>query len=198
MTPTKDDHFLDVKTKVVLGSPSFEPLDAHETADHLRAGDDSETIGLISDYLLAAREWVENEIQTSLGQRTLTLYMDEFPREIEIRMPPLQSVTSIVYLDSSGTSQTLSSSLYRVDTTSKPGRIEPAYGELWPYTYNVIKAITVTCVVGYTGPALVPACAKQAMRILAKMMFDGGGMLCADGLDSVRRILDPLRWSGYA
>lgn len=199
MNYTVCSKFVDVPREMVRGVPTFEPLDARETADHIRAGDDAAVISLINDYLLVAREWVENEVQVSLGQRTVTLYLDWFPSwEIEIRLPPLQSVTSIVYLDTSGTSTTLSSTLYRVDTVHRPGRIEPAYSQIWPVTYPVNKAITITATVGYTSADLVPACAKQAMRILAKMMFDSGGGMCDDGLDAVRRILDPIRWEGYA
>lgn len=193
------ESFLNLHSEVVKGTPTFEPLDPSEVADHVRAGSDPAMISMIADYLLVSREWVENEVKTSLGQRTLTLYLDEFPCwEIEVRFPPLQSVTSIVYLDTDGSSQTLSASLYRVDTTGKPGRITPAYGEIWPNAQCVTRAVTVTATVGYTSAELVPACAKQAMRILTKIMLDNGGIICEDGLDSVRRILDPIRWGGYA
>lgn len=189
--------FANVPHELVLSAPTFEPLDPRETADHIRAGDDAATVQLVSDYLLAAREWVESEVSVALTTRTATLYLDYFPSwAVEIRMPPLQSVTSVVYLDTSGTSTTLSSSLYRVDATSRPGRIEPAYAHFWPVTYAVNKAITITATVGYTSADLVPNCAKQAMRILVKMMFDGGGILCEDGLNAVRRMLGPIRWEG--
>lgn len=198
MTYTERPTFPSLNSELLRVPPTFEPLDARETADHLRAGDDAAVVGLISDYLLAARLWVESYLQSSLGQRTITLYLDEFPCwEIDIRLPPLQSISSIVYLDTTGSSTTLSASLYRVDTTSRPGRITPAYGEIWPCTYCVTRAITITAVVGYTDASLVPSCAKQAMRILTKMMFDGGGMLCEDGLEAVRSMLGPLRWEGY-
>jgi len=190
--------FLDVHNVIVRGAPDFEPLDPSDVVDHIRAGDSPEVISMIADYLTAAREWVENEIQVSLCQRTVTLYLDCFPCwEVEWRFPPLQSIASIVYLDYSGASQTLSASLYRVDATGKPGRITPTYGELWPCTYPVTKAITITGTAGYADAASVPASAKQAIRVLTKMMFDGGGVLCDDALESVRRMLDPMRWEGY-
>lgn len=176
---------------------TFEPLNASETTDHLRIDNDSAMVGLITDYLLVARQWIESEINVALAQRTAYLYLDCFPSwDIEIRVPPLQSVTSIVYLDSAGTSTTLSSSLYRVDAVRKPARIEPAYQQIWPVTYPVNKAVTITVVIGYASESAVPACAKQAMRFMAKMMLDSGGIMCEDGLQAVRRMLDPLRWEG--
>lgn len=178
-------------------TPTFEPLNASDTADHIRASNDSATVALIEDYLRAAREWIEGEVNVALCQRTAYLYLDMFPQwAIEIRVPPLQSVTSIVYLDAAGDSQTLSSSLYRVDAVHKPGRIEPAYQQIWPVTYPVNKAVTVTAVIGYANTDSVPACAKQAMRFMAKMMLDTGGAMCDDGLMAAKRMLDPLRWEG--
>lgn len=198
--PCQYIRFSDIHSELDLSAaPSFEPLDPGETADHIRAGSDAAITSMVDDYLKVAREWVESEVKTCLGQRTIVLYLDRFPTcEIEVRFPPVQSITSIVYLDTSGSSTTLSASDYRVDTTNKPARITPAYGLLWPSTYCVTRAVTITAVAGYTSADLVPSCAKQAMRVLVGMMFNNSGMLCEDGLYSVRRILDPIRWGGYA
>lgn len=207
MTYQTAHKFSDIHSELIRSVPTFEPLDPAETADMIGAGDDPADIGIVAKLLLSARGWVESEVQVALTTRTATLYLDSFPRSgcdwridqaaIQIRVPPLQSVTSIVYLDADGNSQTLSTSLYRVVTTSRPGRITPAYGQTWPYTYPVPQAITVSATIGYTDADLVPDVAKQAMRILTKMMWDSNGMLCEDGLDSVRRMLDPIRWEGY-
>lgn len=62
---------------------------------------------------------------------------------------PLSSVTSIVYTDANQSDQTLSSTLYRVDTVQEPPRITPAYNQTWPVTSPIINAITITFVVGY-------------------------------------------------
>src|SRR6185295_4859943 len=49
---------------------------------------------------------------------------------IEIPWPPLQSVTSIKYLDANGQEQTLPPADYTVDTISEPGLVIPATA--WP------------------------------------------------------------------
>lgn len=187
--------FLNMQTSLVLSAPTFEPVtpDELQTHAHIDAPDGQE---LISQYLLAARGWVENECKLALTTRTATLYLDYFPDwEIEVRMPPLASVTSVVYLDSAGDSTTLSSSLYRTDTTSRPARITPAYGEIWPVTYDVTNAVTVTATVGYSSTSLVPEPAKQAIRFLAAMMFEHRELTEVD-FNVARRILDPIRWDG--
>lgn len=191
------DTFLNVHSITVKGAAEFEPLQASEMLLPLMLDETPENESIIAGYIPVAREWIEHEITSSIVQRTTTVYLDEFPcGDIEIRLPPLQSITSITYLDTNGTSQTLSSSLYRVDATSKPGRIMPEYGETWPDTYSVNKAITIVAITGPTSATLVPHAAKQALRILVKSMFDNGGVICDDVLFSVRRLLDSIRWEG--
>lgn len=189
------DTFLNIKTSLVLGTQSFEPVsvDDFQAHSHIDASDGTE---LLTQYLLAAQAFVENECKTALTTRTATLYMDCFPDwEVELRMPPLVSVTSIAYLDTNGDSTTLSSSLYRVDATSKPGRITPVYGGVWPVTQTTTNAVTITATVGYSSASLVPECAKQAIRLMAGLMYENREPTQAD-LYVVRRILDPIRWDG--
>lgn len=189
--------FLNIHSIISKGAPDFEPVLSSELFLPLMIDFTPENESILSAYIPVAREWIEHEISSSIVQRTTTVYLDEFPcGDIEIRLPPVQSITSITYLDGAGASQTLSSSLYRVDTTSKPGRIMPEYGELWPETYCVNKAVTIVAVTGPTSASLVPHAAKQAVRILVKSMFDNGGVICDDVLFSVRRLLDSLRWEG--
>jgi uncharacterized phiE125 gp8 family phage protein len=177
-------------------APALEPVGPDEIGDHSRIDGVDESLGLMG-YIAAARAWVENEVRLSLGERTLTLYLDCFPDDgpIELRFPPINSVTSVGYVDSTGATQTLSSSLYRTDLVRRPGRIEPAYGQVWPFTYPVSNAITVTFSAGYTSPQLVPESAKQAVRYMAALMYQKREPTKED-IVIVQRILDPLRWDG--
>lgn len=180
-----------------LTAPALEPISVDDLSDHARIDIPDEDL-LLQGYIASAREWVENETNVSLGSRTVMLKLDAFPTDgfpIEIRFPPLSSVTSITYVDSSGSNQTWDSASYRVSTTSRPGRIEPVYGQIYPFTYPVIDAVTVTAVVGYSTPASVPQCAKQAIRFLAALYFQKREPTTED-LTAVRRVLDPLRWEG--
>lgn len=172
-----------------------EPLTVAEAMPHIRVTSASEA-SLIAGYISAARLWVENEISTSLGARTAYLYLDYFPDdEIEWHFPPLNSVTSLQYVDSDGTTQTLSSSLYRVSTARRPPIIKPVYGQIWPVTYVGANAVTITASVGYTTPSSVPECAKQAIRYLTAMYFENREPMEED-LRVVKRTLDPIRWRG--
>lgn len=187
--------FLNTKSRLVLGDAQFEPVTASELSIHSHV-DSPDGQELLSQYLMAARAWVENDCKLALSTRTATLYLDSFPLEyIEVRMPPLVSVSSITYVDYDGSTQTLSSSLYRVDAAGRPGRITPVYGNLWPNTPEVTNAVTVTATVGYASASAVPEAAKQAIRFMAGLFFEQREPMEND-LMVVRRILDPIRWDG--
>jgi hypothetical protein len=88
----------------------------------------------------------------------------------EILLPcgPVQSVTSVVYVDTAGVSQTLVVTTdYVVDTSAEPARIYPAYGCSWPSARSQPNAITVTYVAGYgLAGANVPEPLLDAMYLL--------------------------------
>ncbi len=191
------DTFLNSQRTLIRGAPAFEAMSVEDVLPHVRADDSPEVRSMLSDYISAAREIIENDAQVSLVQRTTTIYLDCFPcGPIEIRYPPVQAVTSVAYVDNAGDAQTLAAELYRVDLTSRPGRIYPAYGQTWPQTRDVTNAVTVTTTTGYTSAGLIPQCAKQALRIAVKSMYDNGGVLCDDVRNSVGMMLAPIRWEG--
>lgn len=101
--------------------------------------------------ILKARDLVERSAGIATFTQTWELKLDYWPTYIHLPRPPLASVTSIVYLDTNGASQTWSSAGYTVDTSSWPGRIYPAYGYYYPTVYGVPKPITITYVAGFTS-----------------------------------------------
>lgn len=96
-------------------------------------------------------------VEAFIGRQLLTgtwrLRMSRFPagrqNAILLPMPPVQSVV-ITYLDSAGTSQTLSASDYTVNTDAEPAAIERAYNVNWPtIRADQYNSVTVTYVAGY-------------------------------------------------
>lgn len=145
--------------------PASEPISLTEAKAQLRleiSADDD----LVTDLIQGAREAVEDITKRQLITATWKLTLDAFPAEIVLPLPPLQSVSSIKYYDTDGNQQTLSSSLYSVDTQSQPGRITPAYGESWPDTRTINNAVEVNFVAGYGDAGSdVPMKIRQAMLL---------------------------------
>lgn len=149
-----------------------EPISTAEAKTHLRvtSSDDDTYIGTL---IKVARKNVEQYLSRALITQTWTWKLDAFPSEFEVPYAPLQSVTSIQYLDTGGSSQTLDSSVYTVDANSEPGRIVEAYSQSWPATRDVIDAVTVTYVAGYGDAGSdVPEPIRQAILILVSQWYE--------------------------
>lgn len=181
----------------VATPPASEPVSTAEARAHLRI-DHVDDDAYIAALITAARSVVEERLRRALITQTLTLTMDHFPGAHDaldalvhaagvIRLPrsPVQSVSSITYVDDSGVTQTLSASGYRVDTSSVMARIEPAYGETWPTTRPVSNAVTVTFVAGYGAAAAVPLPIKQAVLVLVGTWFEHREAVIVGGTPNV-------------
>lgn len=127
------------------------PLTLGELRDHSRITDRASDQHLMAT-LLAATRYCETVQKRKYVLATYILRMDLFPGVIVLPKPPLSSVTSIQYVDSSGNTQTLDDSKYQADLTGDPGRIMPAFGVgAWPVIRSVFNAVTVTYVAGYAN-----------------------------------------------
>lgn len=154
-------------------APATEPVSVATLKDHARVdGDDEDT--LLATYLQVARERVEQATGRALVLQTWDMFFDRFPAVIKIPKAPLSSVTHVKYTDTNGNEQTLSSSLYQVDTKSEPARIIPAYEEIWPVTRTIMNAVEVQFVAGYAGTAdtspdysAIPQSILQAIMMIA-------------------------------
>ena len=118
---------------------------------------------------------------------------------IRVPLPPLQSVTSITYIDTAGDSQTLAASKYTVDTSSEPARIVPSFSNDWPSTRAQIDAVTVRIVAGYgVSGSDVPAPITSALLLIAAHYYEQRqpvvvGTIVADLPMAVDALLAPYR-----
>jgi len=126
---------------------------------------------LLSMLIQAARQHAETHLKRAIITQTVELHLDAFPCWT-IKLPPLQTVSSIKYYDTNGTLQTLAADQYLVDTTSIPARITPAPNLVWPVTQWRTNAVVVQFVAGYGAASAVPACIKNWMLIRIKTLWD--------------------------
>ena len=184
----------------LVTAPTKEPLLVSEIKTQLRIDHASED-DLLASYLVSARLYLEGRYGW-LGRVFLTQTWDEsfdaFPATFRLTLAPVQSITSITYLDTAGASVVLAASLYRTDLVSEPARITPAYGTTWPSTYDVTNAVTVRYVAGWTSAAGVPEPAKLALMLLIGHFYshrEGGEGPDAELDRALDRLLRPLRIS---
>lgn len=153
-------------------APTTEPLTTAEAKKHLRvdiADDDTYIDALVA----AARQYAETATNRQFVSATWDAIWDWFPPFFTLRKPPLQSVTSIIYLDSAGASQTLSSSEYQVITSREPGEVHLAPTSSWPTTESGrLDAVTVKYIAGYGAASAVPDGIKQAILLLVGAWYE--------------------------
>ena len=149
-------------------APSVEPVSKAEAKLHLRVDIDTDD-DLITALVVAARRYVEAASRRSLITQTWDLVLDTWPESpFEIPRPPLQSITSITYVDDDGDTGTVSSDDYVVDTYSEPGRVALASGASWPgATLQELAGVRVRFVAGFGDASTdVPENYIQAMKLL--------------------------------
>ena len=135
---------------LLVTAPTVEPISLDEAKEHLK-DDGSAENALIEANIVTVREHAEAVTSRPLISQTWDLFLDAFPAKgvIKVPKPPLQSVTSITYVDVDGVSQILAAAEYDVDAANQPGRIVPAFGKSWPSTRTQINAVTIRIVAGY-------------------------------------------------
>lgn len=146
--------------------PTEEPI----TIDYVQQWtglNDSEHDDRIFELISSAREHIGGRVKRSLMPQTIIDRRDCFPPWlIELSLPPVQSVTSIEYIDAAGDPQTVSSGDYVTDLSSLPARIMPIKNTSWPTTDSVMNAVTITYVAGYTDAGAIPAKLRNAIAMM--------------------------------
>jgi len=142
---------------------------------------------LLNSLITVARQYAENFQKRAFLTQDWELWLDDFPSKnyIQIPLPPLQSITSVKYYDTSDTEATFSSDDYFVDTKSEPGRIGLNYGETWPTTaLRPINGVYIEFKAGYGDAATdVPETVKQAMLLLIGAWYEQREAITTTGLN---------------
>jgi len=173
----------------VVTPPAIEPVTLADVRDHLRI-DHTDSDNVLDWLIQAAREAVEASTGRALIQRTLDVTFDSFADLMELPRAPLQSVTHVKYLDDDGNEQTLSSSVYRVETNGDwPGIIELGYDQSWPSVYSVKNPVTVRIVAGFGSTRdAVPMPLRQAIYLHVQQQYDQD----AKEFSTLQRSIDAL------
>lgn len=161
----------------VATAPTVEPVSRDEVKAYLRV-DISADDPLIDRITTAAREFLEGWAGLTFINTTYEERFDGFPGSsnspLELQRPPLQSVTSITYLDAAGDSQTWAASNYQVDIYSKPGLLLPNEGLLYPTTQSsTFNTVTATFLAGEGAAGSdVDAKHRQALLWLCEHLYE--------------------------
>lgn len=151
---------------VVTTPPSAEPISSAEAKAqvHVDAADtDFDTeLGI---YIPAAREHVEAYTGTRLVTQTVTMRCSSFCDLARLPVAPLQSITSVKYLDADGVEQTVSATVYEAVLAGLQPEIRLKPNQIWPAVRNVSDAVRIVAQAGYGAAAEVPAPIRHALLL---------------------------------
>ena len=174
--------------------PDDEPVTVDDAKDWARLTDASQD-ALVEALITEARARVESFCGRALLTQTIVQRYDCWPRYFELLRSPVQSVTSLQYIDTAGVTQTVGSSNYYTDLVSEPGRLVPVPSYSWPLLQEGRpNAVILTYVAGATDADDVPTTAKTAIKMLVRHWVDNeGAQGQVDMPEHVRDMLWPLR-----
>lgn len=143
----------------VVTAPVYEPVTRAQAKLWAKVDTDLSADDAIFDMLVKAmREYAENITGRTFVQRSLQLILPDtqllhIDRRTRIGFclpyPPLVSVSSITYIDTDGTQQTLDAADYDVHTWREPGIVVQDWNSSWPSYRSEPDAWRLNYLAGY-------------------------------------------------
>lgn len=119
----------------------------------------------LETLISSACDYAETFQHRQLMPATWRMKLHCWHDETVLPVQPVQSITSVTYVDPDGTTQTLSSSVYSLDT-DEPATLRLAYGQNWPDVRSQTSPpITITFVAGYANQAAIPSATLDALYV---------------------------------
>jgi len=135
--------------------------------EHLRVDHNDENT-LIEAYRDAAIAWVEDYCNTRLGDVTAVGYIDFF-HPVQFPVGPVQSISSVTYLDTANATQTLSTTKYWFDIKTNVARMTfDSVPDLYDDAYNRVQ---VNMTIGYPE-ADIPKPMITAIRWMVAHLYE--------------------------
>lgn len=183
-------------SKVITG-PTTEPITQTDAKNWLKV-DTTADDDLITSLIAATREHIEAMTGLALFTQTVQEKLNWWPEFDSVTNPfqafnllryPVQSITSITYLDSDGNSQTFAAENYVLNnTTGNFASIGLAADKSWPSIRNQLGAITVNYIAGWATVGEIPEDLKIALKLLLAYFYERR----ADGIKQYPSIAENL------
>jgi uncharacterized phiE125 gp8 family phage protein len=144
-----------------------EPITLTELKVHLDIQRDDQD-AMLTGFIAAAREWVENATGLILAPRAVTQAFNGFGTLV-LHAWPIAALPEleVKYTDAGGITQTVTDA--RLALGRRPATVLPAFGAAWP-THSGEEVI-VSVAAGYVSPDDVPAALKAAMLLICGSLY---------------------------
>jgi uncharacterized phiE125 gp8 family phage protein len=151
-------------------APTTDAVGLQEFRDHSRIKTHAHDAHL-QRLIKGAQRAAEGYLRRKLITQTWIQYFDGFADPLELRFPPLSSITSVKYIDTAGATQTLATSVWEAGEENGVGVVRRKYDQTWPSTRAHEDVVWVEFVCGYGAKAVVPEPIKAAIRVHAAYFY---------------------------
>ncbi|OYW98004.1 MAG: hypothetical protein B7Z15_22575, partial [Rhizobiales bacterium 32-66-8] len=127
----------------------------------------------LARYIEASASHVEAVTGLRLVTQTVDLVATSWGDMGRLPLAPVQSITSVGYIDPDGASQVLSGATYVARLTGLQPGLSLAHGASWPAT-RLDSDITLRAVVGYGAAEVQPGPIVSAILLMVRAMNDEG------------------------
>lgn len=156
--------------RVLFAAASERALSVANFKVHARIDETAEDT-YIGTLLDAAEDEAESYCWRKFVTQTWDQYFDGFADQLVLAFAPVQSITSISYVDENGTTQTLATSVYELAELDGLAVVRLKYNQSWPVTRSHEDVVTVRYVCGYGAAAAVPQRIIQAIAVHAAWAY---------------------------
>lgn len=170
--------------------PALEPITLEDLKAFLRI-DSSDEDALLNSLISEARSIVETQTKRALLRQTWVARYERIscPNRVAIPRPPLQTFTSLEYLDEDEIWQTVDAADYRIDNDDdQPAQLTlKEYPEATVYDAEVYPW-RATFVAGGESAAEIPRELVSCVRVIAAALY---GMRCGDTTRGEEKLFNP-------
>lgn len=157
---------------ILVIAPVLKPVSVAEAKAHLRVtvSDEDTYIGTLIDAAIAHLDGWTGQLGQAICSQTWRDDHDDFSSSMRLNLYPVQSVSSVKYIDTNGDEQTIDAANYSVL------KIEGHYYVVFKSSYTFpalsvteIPAVKIEYVAGYTTP---PAAICHAIKLMLGAWYE--------------------------
>ena len=178
-------------------TPPTQVITLADLREHLRVEEVAPAQdALIIAQLDAARDYAQHYTGAAIGSQTIEIALDCFPENGILLAPgPVNSITSIKYIDGTGAEQTIANTQYTLDDYGIKHWALPKAGTSWPTPLDAANSVKVRYVAGTLVPAV-----RSALLLLVGELFANREQTTAKEMGEVpigvKHLLDTVKiWS---
>lgn len=180
--------------EVIITPRTDLPLTLDGVKDYLQETE-SDNDALINQLIESATDWIERKINRCLMTTVFEQYLSVWPacNLVRIKWNPVQTLTSVKYVDANGDEQTISSSNYATWIRDEVMYISFNDDYTWPTTKTVPDAFKIRFTAGYNPPDRIPAPIKNALLLRIRKAYDNRQDEVHEGKTASDYLLEPYK-----